>query len=390
MSGGATRRLALAIARLTGTLLPPSQASWSSAMIVEVAELDDDTEALRFAMGCLWAAVVQAIAHHLSGSGSEVRGAHHHETEARPMEQLRSAWRDPRAIGLACAAAAVGLGIVYLAAAEAPWAYIVVNSTAFLIGVIAYAALVRWGWGGARRSGAIVLALAAVLIATALFGASADGATRWIRLGSLGVQVSLLFLPAMIVAFARHRDALGTAGLIVAALAMALQPDRAMAGVLTGGLLTLAILRFDIRVGVALLAAVIGFAVTLARPDTSPASPWVDRILYTSFEIHPLAGAAVLTGALLLVFPAVYGLARCSAHREVYAVFGMVWIGVIAAAALGNYPTPLVGYGGSAVLGYVLSLASMAPVAATRRAAEVPYEERPHGPDTLRGSLRAA
>jgi cell division protein FtsW (lipid II flippase) len=175
-------------------------------------------------------------------------------------------------------AGAVGLGAVYLAAAQAPWVYIVVNGTAFVLGVIAYAALVRWGKGGATGSGAIVLALAVALVATALFGVSADGATRWIRVGSLGVQVSLLFLPLMIVAFARHRDAAGTAGLIVAALAMALQPDRAMAGVLAASLLTLAILRFDIRVGMALVAAVIGFAVTLVRPDTSQASPWVDGV----------------------------------------------------------------------------------------------------------------
>jgi hypothetical protein len=304
------------------------------------------------------------------------------------MEQLRQ--RDPRAIGLACAALTVGLGAVYLAAAQAPWSYIVVNGTAFVLGLIAYAALVRGGWGSTRRSGAIVLALAAVLLATALFGLSADGAKRWVRVGSLGVQVSLLFLPLMIVAFARHRDAAGTGGLIVAALAMALQPDRAMAGVLAGGLLTLAMLRFDMRVGIALLAAVIAFAVTLVRPDTSPASPWVDGILYTSFEVHPLVGAAVLTGALLLIVPAIYASRKSSAHQHAFAVFGMVWIGVIVAAALGNYPTPVVGYGGSAVLGYVLSLASIEPVTATPRAAEVPYEERLRGPDTARRSLRAA
>jgi cell division protein FtsW (lipid II flippase) len=304
------------------------------------------------------------------------------------MEQFRT--RDPRAIGLACAAGAVGLGAVYLAVAQAPWVHIVVNGTALVFGLIAYAALVKGGWGGTRRSGVIVLALAAVLVATALFGASADGAKRWVRVGSLGVQVSLLFLPLMIVSFARHRDAAGTAGLIVAALALALQPDRAMAGVLAGSLLTMALLRFDIRVGMALLAAVIGFAVTLVRPDTSPASPWVDGVLFTSFEVHPLMGAAVLTGALLLIVPAVYGFGKSSAHRELYAVFGMVWIGVIVAAALGNYPTPLLGYGGSAVLGYVLSLASIGPVAAIRRAAEEPFGERPHGPDSVRGSLRAA
>jgi hypothetical protein len=163
-----------------------------------------------------------------------------------------------------------------------------------------------------------------------------------------------------------------------------------MAGVLASALLTLAILRFDVRVGIALVAAVIGFAVTLVRPDTSAASPWVDRVLYTSFEVHPMMGVAVLTGALLLIVPAVYGFGKSSAHKHVYAAFGVVWIGVIVAAALGNYPTPLVGYGGSAVLGYVLSLASIGPVAASRGGAEVSIGERPHGPDTVRGSLRAA
>jgi hypothetical protein len=389
MTGGTARRLALAIARLTAILLPASQRPWSRAMIAEVAELDDDTEALRFAMGCLWAAIVQSAAHHFRGSDSEGQGSHqHHETEARVMEQFRK--RDPRAIGLACAAAAVGLGAVYLAAAQAPWLYIVVNCTALVLGLIAYSALVRSGWGGSRLSSAIVLGLAFALVATALFGASADGVSRWIRLGPLGVQVSLVFVPLMIVTFARHRDSAGTAGLIVAALALALQPDRAMAGVLAASLLTLAILRFDIRVGLALLAAGISFAVTLVRPDPSPAVPWVDRILYTSFDVHPLVGAAVLTGALLLIVPAIYGFAKSSEHKHVYAAFGMVWIGVIAAAALGNYPTPLVGYGGSAVLGYLLSLASIGPAAATRTATEAPHGERPQGSDTVRGSLRAA
>ena len=389
MSSGIARRLAIAIARLTAVLLPASQGAWSRAMIAEVAELDGDAEALRFAIGCVRAAVVQAAAHHFPGSDGEGRGSHdHHETEVRPMEQFTQ--RDPRAIGLACATGAVGLGAVYLAAAQAPWSYIVVNATALVLGLIAYSAFVRGGWGGTGRSGLIVLALAAVLVGTALFGASADGAARWIRIGSLGVQASLLLLPLMIVVFARHRDAAGTAGLVVAALALALQPDRAMAGVLAGGVLTLAILRFDNRVGLALLASVIGFAVTLVRPDTSSAAPWVDRVLYTSFDVHPLVGAAVLTGALLLIVPAVYGFCKSPAHRNVYAVFGAVWIGVIVAAVLGNSPTPLVGYGGSAVLGYVLSLAAIGPVAATRPAADSARGERPHGPDAVTGSLRAA
>ena len=40
-------------------------------------------------------------------------------------------------------------------------------------------------------------------------------------------------------------------------------------------------------------------------------------------------------------------------------VFGGVWCTALAAAALGNYPTPLVGYGGSAILGYCVSVAML-------------------------------
>ena len=49
-----------------------------------------------------------------------------------------------------------------------------------------------------------------------------------------------------------------------------------------------------------------------------------------------------------------------------YAAFGAVWLAVILAAALGNYPTPLVGYSGSAILGYLLSLLGLPPRPAIR------------------------
>jgi hypothetical protein len=64
---------------------------------------------------------------------------------------------------------------------------------------------------------------------------------------------------------------------------------------------------------------------------------------------------------------------------------------VAAAAALGNYPTPLVGYGGSAVLGYLLSVALL-PAGARRSDAGVVAEcsgAAPR-PDPARSELRAA
>ena len=106
------------------------------------------------------------------------------------------------------------------------------------------------------------------------------------------------------------------------------------------------------------------FATTFARADTLPAAAYVDQILYSSFDVHVMAGAAVLGGSALLLIPAIMGWRSDPAHRETYAVFGAVWLAAIVAAALGNYPTPIVGYGGSAIIGYALSLLALPKQAA--------------------------
>jgi len=112
-------------------------------------------------------------------------------------------------------------------------------------------------------------------------------------------------------------------------------------------------------------ASVLAFGRTLLVADSLPATAFVDRILYTAFDIHPLAGAAVVTGAAALVLPAAAGLIGRAGDRAALLAFGGCWSAVVAAAALGNYPTPLVGYGGSAVLGYLLSV-SLLPGGARR------------------------
>ena len=46
---------------------------------------------------------------------------------------------------------------------------------------------------------------------------------------------------------------------------------------------------------------------------------------------------------------------------QALAAQALLWTGAVVAAALGNYPTPLVGYGSSAVIGYCLSLLAFLP-----------------------------
>jgi hypothetical protein len=345
---GLSRRLAGLVGRLFRHVHPSSRSDWVRAMRCEIEQIEDDGAALMFALGCLWGGCREAARERLFS----------HEGVASMIVPTGKP-SQARQIGIACALAATCLGIVYLVAAGAPAHYPVVNAAAFLLGVVALR-----GLSGApvlirRYTGPLLLVLGACLLVTALAGVAADGATRWIRFGPLSVQVSLVVLPVMVVAFARHPSPAGSVGICVAAAALALQPDRAMAGVLAFSLAVLAVARPErFSVG-ALSAALIAFVAALARPDALPAVPFVDRILFTAFDVHMLAGAAVLLGSLLLLVPAVVGRHRDRALGPACLAFGAVWLGCIGAAALGNYPTPVVGYGGSFILGYLLSLSGL-------------------------------
>jgi hypothetical protein len=194
------------------------------------------------------------------------------------------------------------------------------------------------------------------LVATAIFGVAVEGASRWLSLGPLSLQVSLIVLPAIIVLFARNTDAIGTAGLLIAAFALAAQPDRAMAGVLAAGVGAIVLTRCSRLSALALTGAVIGFGVTMLRPDTLPAAPFVERVLYTSFEVDVLVGLVVVLGCFILLVPA-FGTIWLVADQTILFAFVACWAALIAAAAIGNYPTPVVGYGASSVLGYLFSVA---------------------------------
>jgi hypothetical protein len=277
----------------------------------------------------------------------------------------------PRLLGLVCGVAAVALGLAYMAAGHAPRSYSMVNLGALALGSAIWLGITRPAASRMPGGGWAVVALAFAVLATALLGHPAAGASRWVTVGPLTIQASLIVLPAMIVLYSRSVDLVGTIGIALVSLALALQPDRAMAGVLTAGMAGQVLARPTRLGAMAFASALIGFGATLVMADISPAMPFVDRILYTAFDVHVLAGLAVMAGCAIVVAPALIVAVRAVENRHVLLAFGLSWAGVVAAAALGNYPTPLVGYSGSAILGYLLSAALLPAIVSDARKIEV-------------------
>jgi hypothetical protein len=269
---------------------------------------------------------------------------------------------------LSGAALSVAMGLVYLFAAGAPRRYLLINVAALTLGiVIAAVARVVGMWNGIA-AGATTIATGLLLAAIAYFGMPVAGASRWIVVAGISLQPALILLPAAMVAFARRRDVLSSIGLVIAAAALGWQPDRAMAGALMSGLGVLWIARRgEPAVIVAVVAAVAGFVAACIQPDAVPPAPYVEQVVQSSFAIHPLTGLAVVAGLVTMLVPAAFGGPAPFGTRRVappesdaFPVFGAAWLAIIVSAIAGNYPTPLVGYGSSAILGYCLS-ASLLP-----------------------------
>lgn len=370
MSVGLRRGLIDLACRALQATLPFSLQSWGWAVRYEAATIRDDTKALLFTLDSLCGLIPRAVASRLLQTFASLIGDGAEFSEGSPtMNIFDAAIRRPRALGIICAISAVVLGVVYMAIAGAPMRYIGINVGALAIGLTMLALLGRTVAAGQRWTDGAIIAMAGAMLATALLGSEVDGAARWVSFGGLAIQPSLILLPVMLVIFSRSRSVLATVGIIAAAAAMALQPDRAMAGMLALGLAALAVIRRDRHAAVALAAGVTSFAATLARADSLLAVPYVDQILYSSFDVHVSAGLAVLGGIAMLLIPAIVGWNHDINNRATYAAFGATWFAVIMAAALGNYPTPIVGYGGSAIIGYTLSLLALPKLSPVRAGA---------------------
>lgn len=345
------------VARLALRIMPPGQGDWAKAMAREIEAIDHGPSALAFALGCVKGALLAAAQDRAARVIQALRPASSSPDPRDPdmdPHPVRRA-RDP-IIGILCAICAVGLGVTYMAIGGAPHRLIIINLAALLMGLGLCLWLAQWRLSRDDRINRIAPVLGAALLITAVFGVRADGAARWVDVAGLVVQPSLLFMPLMLVLHARRGDGWTATGLALSIAALAAQPDRAMAGVLVGALTVLALNTRERRdVGLALAAAA-GFVVTVIRPDHGGVSPFVAQILLTAFEVHPLAGLGLAVGVLLLVVPAVLHTMR-GRDPATALVFGAAWSLVVLAALIGNYPTPLVGYGGSAIVGYLLSLA---------------------------------
>jgi hypothetical protein len=104
----------------------------------------------------------------------------------------------------AAAIAAVLLGCVLLVLLGAPARMPAMNLAAMLVGLASGQTFRLVPVAGGRMGDIASLAAALVLPATALLGPQADGVARWLVVGGLTIQPSLILVPPIALALARR------------------------------------------------------------------------------------------------------------------------------------------------------------------------------------------
>ncbi len=231
------------------------------------------------------------------------------------------------------------------------------NLAALTIGLVLVMIGIALKRAGAGRTTAdlLLIAVGTVIPLTALLGAQSDGVARWLIVAGVTVQPALILVPPLVVAFALRASAARTAAIGIASAGVALQPDPAAAAMLALGV-ACALVRMP-RSAAAITAlgfACAGLAVAIAGAIALPPVPFVEGVLPLAFQSGAAASVAAVAAITLLFIPAFIG--RGAIPLAARLAYAGVWAAAIVASVVGAYPTPVAGYGGSAVLGYILSV----------------------------------
>jgi cell division protein FtsW (lipid II flippase) len=208
-----------------------------------------------------------------------------------------------------------------------------------------------------------VLSAGVLILYTAIEGHAANGVSRWLSIGGTGISIqpSVMLMPAMLIAAAILRNALATIGVALAFLGLAFQGDAllAFASAMAIAISLLAARRTYWLTFVLLVYALLCCVVALRNAVTLPPVAHVDQALQSAFAWTPFAGFAALVMAILTILPPQKNLARHIRKNTSVQIHVAVWGTLIAASALGLQatPLPLLSFGGSAIIGFFLSLA---------------------------------
>lgn len=254
---------------------------------------------------------------------------------------------------------AIAVGVAIAAAHGVRWTAYLPNLVAALLG----AGIVLGVRGrAAGRIAAWTPIVAALAILGTLLGPGVDGVHRWLAIGGVRLDASMVATPWILFGLAvggQRSRVLGVAAVLVAAVTHVVQPDAGQATALAVGVLPLALdrRRTPTSIGIPLALATIGLACAAwFVPDPLAPVDHVERILILGASHGALGIAAMVVAGVALLVPFATPLVERVRDPVALALVGVL-LAMFVVTFVGHFPVPVFGAGAGPVLGWYGALA---------------------------------
>lgn len=264
----------------------------------------------------------------------------------------------------------LGLGI--MAMFGAPRSMPLMNVGAMLIGFVsgywASSAIVT----GAKKRPSFLAGAILILLALTFADAGLEGVHRWVRLGPLRLHSAALVMPLLLLVlvflWSERRLLLSLAVFSCALVLHIAQPDAGQATALAAAGMVHATFRDQpMWSRITLLGiGILGAGAAWLRPDPLLGVPMVEDIVPHAFTMNVGLGiAAVIALALLPTSAIAFARTFDSAnHARLYGfVLGAYLLASLIVVGVGEFPTPVLGFGASPMLGAIWGMALLGRVA---------------------------
>ncbi|WP_070000977.1 cell division protein [Cellulosilyticum sp. I15G10I2] len=208
--------------------------------------------------------------------------------------------------------------------------------------------------------GKIRIVLILMLYVITFIDLGMDGVHRWLSLGPIRLYISSIFAPILIIelwALLKNNNELLVAVItIIVAILLVLQPD---ASQLTAFAIPMMIILFSKINNKILSCFIIGILISLIITswiflDSLPAVIYVEEIVGLVMGMGLIWSILGIISLIILPMPFLF-LSKMN-ERILSKCLGLYFVILIITTSFGNFPVPLMGYGISPIIGYLMAI----------------------------------
>ena len=243
-----------------------------------------------------------------------------------------------------------------------PGIYIILNAACLIIGWIVSCFALSIKVKADKRGTYITMIMSLILVLYALtfIDSGVDSVHRWLSLGPISLYISSIFAPILIIGLwsllEKNKYLLAGANTVIVAAILFLQPDASQLTAFAIPMMIIFFIKSNKKIPTCFIIGILILFVIISwiNLDILPPVIYVEDIVGMVMDMGIIW--SVLGIAALILPPIPFFILPTSKYRVVSACLGLYYAIFIVSTFFGNFPVPLMGYGISPIIGYLIAI----------------------------------